>query len=206
MGSSEEEPTGLPIELTKYVSGLLGIDIFIETGTGLGRTTNIAGLLFKRVYTIEAHEARWQLARERFEDRENIMCLYGQSPDALGDVLETVGHSPSIVFLDAHCDYRDPVTDDVCPLLAEIKVVRESNQDHVIIIDDEHAFTSVPYNLEYRDHWPELIQVTDTLRLWGQGQTPYIFIEGKCIVSVPRGIKQDIDGWLHKAKYDELRI
>lgn len=193
------EPTGLPIELVTFLRNLLDIDIFIETGTGLGRTANIAKDIFKYVYTIEACHNRHLDALERFRDT-NVMCLIGVSPQALSETLEMIEHGQSVVFLDAHCSYREPVTDNCCPLLDEIEVVRQSNEKHVIIIDDQHTFTSVPYNLKHRDDYPELPQVVNAL--WQNGLfNSYIIIESKCIVAMPGEIRQDVDIFLHGQKY-----
>lgn len=192
------EPSGLPLELTKHIRDLLDIDIFIETGTGLGRTiANVAGI-FGEIYTIEVDEERWEEAGDRFANYDHVHCILGQSPDALVNVLDNIAPRQAIVFLDTHCLYREQVTDNACPLLLEIGAVRAASQQHVIIVDDQHVFTSVPVDLKHREAYPELPEVVNALY---KHSYPYIIIEDKAIVAVPRIIKNQIDMYLHQEKY-----
>lgn len=193
------EPTGLPIALTRHIRDLLNIKTFIETGTGLGRTTSIASQMFDSVYTIEAHRGRWEQAMKRLM-YTSVVCILGESPAALATMLGYLGLGQFVIFLDAHCGYRELCAPTACPLLAEIEAAVMSNPQHVIIVDDEHAFTSVPPNREHRDHYPELVQVLGALCALSD---PYVFIEGKAIVSVPREIKSEVDEFLYQQRYGE---
>lgn len=186
------EKTGLPIELTRFLRDLLNITTFIETGTGLGRTTRIASELFEQVITIEVSKERWQHALHQFKDT-NIACIEGESPQALIYILELYGleNVPIIVFLDAHCSYRAPVNDIRCPLLDELAVI--PNQ-HIIIIDDAHSFIYPHKIAELAYEWPELTEVILALH---KRNNPYTFIEGKSIVAVPRKIKAQVQEFLH---------
>lgn len=185
------EPTGLPIPLTEFVRDLLDIDTFIETGTGLGRTAAVASQMLKYVYTIEAHQGRWEQARKRFRG-SNVTCLYGESPDVLAILLSDLEHRQCVVFLDAHCAYREKVTDDACPLLGEIAVVMASGPNHVVFIDDQKSFTSFPPVRECWDEYPDLAQVVGAF-----SDDVFVFVEGKCIVGVPRDIKEAVGDFLH---------
>lgn len=192
------EPTGLPVSLTIFLQSLLSVNAFIETGTGLGRTTNVARQIFPRVYTIEAHEGRYRKATERFAGT-NVTCVMGESPSALRQVLAEI-EGQAIVFLDAHCAYRDSVTGCDCPLLSEIEAVWAHRLDHIVIVDDEHFFTSPPPKREHWNVYPELIDVVNALH---NADNPYTFIEDKCIISVPRAIKPNIGNFLRRDKREE---
>ena len=183
------ETTGLPIPLTELIRDELGIDTFVETGTGLGRTAAIASDMFRFVYTIEAHQGRWEQARDRFRG-SNVACIHGKSPVVLASLLDELDRQ-CIVFLDAHCAYRDKVTDNACPLLSEIKVVMAANPNHVIFIDDQQSFTSFPPVRECWGEYPELVQVVNAFFDHDRA-SPFVFIEGKCIVSIPRAIVEAV--------------
>jgi hypothetical protein len=191
--------SGVPIELTKHIRDLLGVRIFIETGTGLGRTAALVSPLFETVYTIEAHKARFADAAVRF-DGTNVIALPGESPAALKfvlDALESENPEPYIIFLDAHCFYR-PQLEGVhpCPLLEEIALIHPR---HVIIVDDEEAFTSVPHPKHLRSAYPEMVEVINAL---DANRKNFIFIEGKTIISVPKEIQPQVEEFIYKENYE----
>ena len=122
-------------------------------------------------------------------DRQISLCV------TLASLLDELQPRQCIVFLDAHCAYRDKVTDDACPILSEIAVVMAANPDHVIFVDDQHFFTSFPPKREQWSEWPELVQVVNAF--FDHDKTsPFVFIEGKCIVSIPRSIVEAVGEFL----------
>lgn len=186
-----DNATGLPIILTEYLRDTLNITTFVETGTGLGRTSKIASSLFEHVYTIEASPERYELNVTQFRNT-NVTCILGESPTALQKVVRKL-KAIAIVFLDAHCIYRQLVIKNLpCPLLFEIAVI--PNQ-HIIIIDDAHWFVNARHPCKDVFTWPELNEVV--LALY-ERNNPYTFVEGKSIVSVPRQLKLGIQNFLYK--------
>lgn len=183
--------TGLPIKLTKFLRDTLNIKTFIETGTGLGRTAKIASGMFEQVITIEADYERWRHNQQQFKNT-NISCINGKSPNALQYVLKTINNKQSVIFLDAHCSYREAVTDVRCPILNELAVISDR---HIIIIDDEHSFAKPHRIPELAYDWPELSDIILELDL--NHNHPYIFIEGKAIVVVPREIKRQVQEFVN---------
>jgi predicted O-methyltransferase YrrM len=182
--------TGLPLVLTEYLIDRFNIKTFIETGTGIGRTANIASSVLEHVYTIEADVNRWGDNKRKFNDKI-VTCILGKSPDALQSLLCELKDERLIIFLDAHCSYRKAIDDDVCPLLDEIAIIKPGD---IIIIDDEHSFTKPHKVQSVMNKWPDLMQVI--LALHEHQNNPYVFIEGKSIVSVPRSIKSDVQEFI----------
>ena len=195
-------PTGLPIDLLVEIRDLLGVTTFVETGVGLGRSSTVASHIFDVCYTIEAHEGRYQEAREKFAGT-NVHPVHGTSPEALEalvGLLEARTDKPIVFFLDAHCFYRPQIEDvDPCPLVDEIALL---SCQHVVIVDDESAFTSVPHPRPLRRAYPELPEVVDALRFREESICdPFIFIEGKVIMAVPRTIQEAVEDFLHERRY-----
>jgi hypothetical protein len=199
-----EIPTGLPIDLLIEVRDQLSITTFVETGVGLGRSSTVASHIFDQCFTIEADKGRYEKARAKFKGA-NVQPLHGESPEALEKLIavledERFYHGPIVFFLDAHCFYR-PQIEDVppCPLLDEINLI---DCQHVVIVDDESAFTSVPHPRHLRRAYPELPKVIDALRFRGENTCdPFIFIEGKVIMAVPRTIQEAVEDFLHERRY-----
>ena len=191
---SDQKLTGLPLTLTEYLIESFNVKTFIETGTGIGRTAKVASGMFEKVYTIEIDEHRYNENRNRFKNT-NVCCVLGKSPKALKSLLRSYWDTRLIIFLDAHCSYREAIDDDVCPLLEEIKVIKPGD---IIIIDDEHSFTKPHKVKSVMSEWPDLMQVMNTL--YEYHDDPYVFIEGKSIVSVPRYVKSDVQEFLSQKR------
>lgn len=190
----ESEKTGLPIELTKFLRDKLNINTFVETGTGLGRTAKIASELFDFVYTIEADKERWHYNIDQFKNINGAVCLFGESPQKLKDLLNSFEKvfpdEIMCIFLDAHCSYREQVTNVACPVLEEIKIIPNR---HVIIIDDAHSFLNVHKVKKVMGIWPEL---TDVILALKERNNPYIIVDGKSIVTIPRELKSEVQEFM----------
>lgn len=191
-------PTGLPIGLVKHLRDRLSISVFIETGTGNGRTLSIVEDLFPRVYTIEMDESKWQKVHRVHDDPPFVNCMLGDTLAMLPHVLEKVDRQ-SIVFLDAHCAGAGAVGSTSCPLLDEIAIVLDDGSNHVIIVDDWILF-SFPTNVERRHEWPEIAEVIDALRDGDFEEPPYIFewlgnreSRPQVLISVPRYAKKYVE-------------
>jgi predicted O-methyltransferase YrrM len=188
--------TNLHLGFVRFIRDLLDISTFIETGTGLGRTTAVVAQMFAHVYTVEAHEGRYKDATRMFLDQPHVQCLHGNSADVLPSLLGAIPDR-CLFFLDAHCGYRQLCAPTGCPLLREISAVLSHRSDHVIVIDDLDWFAKVPpTDVVPRDHYPELPVVLDALR--AGGNDPFIFLLGNCIVSVPRSGQPDVERFLRR--------
>jgi hypothetical protein len=76
-------------------------EYFVETGTFLGDTTEIARNMFEKVYTIEVKEDIYIKARNRFKPYHNVTCYLGDSSLLLGDICKTLD-KPTCFWLDGH--------------------------------------------------------------------------------------------------------
>lgn len=111
--------------------------VFIETGTLYGDGTNAAlDAGFKWVHSIEASGSLASDAKTRFLGKP-VDVWTGDSGLILGSVLSIV-YCPVTFFLDAHGDYNpDARYAAYCPLLLELRQIKESGrQGDIILIDD----------------------------------------------------------------------
>lgn len=149
-------------------------DVFVETGTYLGETTeNALRAGFKFVHTIEVCERLVKLAREKFSNRNNVTVHHGSSPDVLPSVLDP--NLSTTIYLDGHyqggpIDENDPLIGE-CPLLLELAVIRAISwkQLPIIIIDDSHIFTMNDRDSFLMNHnlnpifWPHIHEIVDAI-------------------------------------------
>lgn len=151
-------------------------DVFIETGTYLGQTSDNASRAgFKHVHTIEVSDRIFALAQERFAGRTDVTPHHGSSPNVLPSLCDP--KLSTVFYLDGHyqggpLDENDPLVGE-CPLILELDIIRAVAWETlpIIIIDDSKIFTIAA---ESRDDylknchldpafWPSYQQVIDAL-------------------------------------------
>lgn len=153
-------------------------DVFVETGTYLGQTSeNAARAGFGHVHTIEVSDRLFALAEQRFSGRTDITVHHGSSPSVLLNICDPKRRT--VFYLDGHyqggpSDENDPVIGE-CPLILELNIIRDIAWEvlPLIIIDDSKIFTT---SGKERDEllrychldpvfWPTYQQVIDALGL-----------------------------------------
>ena len=139
------------------------VDVFLETGTHLGRTAAWAAEQFSEVVTIEASEEFRQEAVERHGHLSNVRWVHGDTRTVLPREVEALGGA-AIVWLDSHWSGGSTYGEDAeCPLLFEIETVLASSHAHHLFIDDARYFVAPPPHPHEADHWPTLVQVVTAL-------------------------------------------
>ena len=121
--------------LNKYINKA---DIFIESGTFMGDTIDIAiELGFKEIYTIELSEHFYQLAKIKFKNYPQVTCILGDSQDKLPELLEKILR-PAVFWLDGHWSMGETAKGkNAVPLLQELDIIAKHNiKNHTILVDD----------------------------------------------------------------------
>jgi hypothetical protein len=113
-----------------------GLSVLVETGTHRGDTLAVVAGAFDRCITIELSVDLWQQAQSRFQGREGITCLNGDSGVVLPRVTVELEEA-ALFWLDAHASGGDTASGDRDPILDELNAVyaRRDPRD-VILIDD----------------------------------------------------------------------
>jgi len=134
----------MPIEkeiLAKYMN-----PIFIETGTGKGKTTQKAlELGFKKIYTIEIDPGLYMEALNKFNE-DIVRVMFGDSTNLLPEILKEVNEQCTI-WLDAHIQSGVKKADSPCPLIEEVKIISNHPiKTHTILIDDRRLLSTVRWS------------------------------------------------------------
>lgn len=133
---------GIKIKEDRKVEILLSyrneINIFVETGTNLGYTTNAMKNSFEEIYSIELDIEKFNQVVARFVDEKKIHLYHGDSGEKIYEVMTEI-KGPALIWLDAHDSSFDL---DNSPVREELDAVfSHSEKGHVVIIDDARHFT-----------------------------------------------------------------
>jgi hypothetical protein len=192
---------GIPKELVIELKNIFKINDFIETGTFKGGTTYWASKIFKNVFTVEYSSVLYKAAVLKLSNCRNVTCYFGNSPSQLPQIISQL-NSPAIFWLDAHwCGGSTYGVDDECPLLEEISLIIEQNENHIIIIDDARLFLKPPSKLLSSDQWPGLNEI---LCLLLKRPDFYTFVSEDVIVSIPNWGKSNLKTYFNKIHETEF--
>jgi hypothetical protein len=129
-------------------------EIFVETGTYLGETTNLAKDMFQFVHTIEIKKDLFERARALFSQYLNVKCHLGDSSVLLEDICKSLDKS-TCFWLDGH--WSAGITGKgkkSVPLYEELHIIMKyCSQECVILIDDCRLFEKTD---PYVDGWEEI--------------------------------------------------
>lgn len=167
-----------------------GISSFIETGTYKGGTCFWAAHHFDKVYSIEIDPIISKETSSRPDCPPNIQFFVGNSKDVLPELVSKV-HERSLFWLDGHwCDISDLGKDMECPLLDELRSLKDFN-DSVILIDDARAFLGPLPPPHDSSQWPGIDEII--LLLKNQFPKNFVTIVDDVIFCIPPDLKGVFD-------------
>ena len=93
-------------------------------------------------------------------------------------------HEPAVFWLDAHwCGMDSYGSDDQCPIIEELGIIRSTDVDHFILIDDARLFLSPPPLPNVIEQWPTIDLVSSTIQ---SGDGPYyVVVFEDVVIAVP---------------------
>ena len=125
----------------------IDLDIIIETGTKLGKSTIKLKKYCKFIHTIELNPQQSRKAQENFNDalptdKKSVRFWIGDTRDKLKEVLKTITKNQNVLFfLDAHRHVNGHPEVDNNPLLEELSTImkfikmQHLKEPHIIIDD-----------------------------------------------------------------------
>jgi hypothetical protein len=185
----------IPKDIVQKIFQHKTIDNFIETGTYKGDSSFWAADFFKNVYTIEIDQEISKLTSERKDCPENIKFIVGDSREILAEVVKEL-RGNSFFWLDGHWCSGAGGKNNECPVLDEIRAIREIS-DPIIFIDDARCFLGpLPFPHKASD-WPTIDEIFALLKhTFPHNLTT---IQDDVIMCVPPEIKEILDkDWQEK--------
>jgi hypothetical protein len=181
---------GVPKDLVCFLRKEYEISDFIETGTYYGSSAAWASDYFNQVYTIELSKDLYEAAKERYKTKTNIHFLHGTSADVLSSIIGAES-SPAIFWLDAHWSGGATAGDNErCPLLNEIKIILDSNPEHLIVVDDARFILAFPPETVKQLY--DLPSYEDVLKILNMRRERYSIIWHDVLISVPFDKKETL--------------
>ena len=135
-------------------------DVFVETGTGAGASLMhaIFSRRFKKLFSVEIHEASAKRVAHKFRKFKQVEIYNTDSASALLDILKRVAaYDRVFFFLDAHFPgefskqfhgYDEVVPDQIAlPLESELSLIQQWRPDRqdVIVVDDLRLYEDGPF-------------------------------------------------------------
>lgn len=164
--SRDSESMSLRQEYLKMLSNTFKATIFVETGTYLGVTTELASRYFSRVYTIELSQELYEQAQEKFHNNAKIRLYQGESAEILPNIINNF-HEQAIVFLDAHFSLGNTAKGkNNTPIIDELYKIKQTGfKNHILIIDDIRMFYNPIAGVEqtFMEGYPSLHQIVDAI-------------------------------------------
>lgn len=122
----------------KLLQDIFNPDVFIETGTFMGCTTDTAAQIFKEVYSIELDNWLYQEATRNFQNRSNIHLYQGDSKSVLNKILPNLKNKKILIYLDAHWSGAGTACgDETTPILGELQNIKNNNITNIVIVIDD---------------------------------------------------------------------
>ncbi len=148
----EWESSGKPVpppsffknRVIREIKDFYKIDVFVETGTFLGNTTEIQRRKFDRVFSVELSDDFYNRAINRFRKFNSVTIMQGDSAVVLPEIIKNI-KVPALFWLDAHYsgilggEQTSRAAKD-CPIYEEIDAIFNHKQDHIILVDDAREF------------------------------------------------------------------
>lgn len=129
-------------EFLLALKNIFNTQVFLETGTYLGRTTARAADFFAIVESIELSPDLYASAKENLKDKKNIILYQGDSAAVLPQILVQLKDKRILFWLDGHYSgFSTAKGNSATPVLEELKAIKSSGiTNSVILIDDIRLF------------------------------------------------------------------
>jgi hypothetical protein len=174
----------LPCLFAQELQKRLRLRTFIDTGTWEGLTALWAVEHFDRVHTIEIDGGRYAASFQKFEEKavlDKVVAHLGDSRRILEKLIPYV--DPTTFF------WLGARTEDDCPLLDELALIRGGSDKHIIMVDDMKRFSEGTF-----ESWPTFDEICR--KLAGLA----FFLEGDVLVAFPHEYTSVVVDVLHKVR------
>lgn len=137
------------------------VNLFVESGTYLGKSCDAALSHFDHIHTIELDENLYKRALRHFAQKPQVHLYHGSSEQIFLSLLPTLHEYKILFWLDGHYSktaelFNTPYTKST-PIMEELESIRQCNiTTAVILIDDLRLFGTDP-------EYPTLQELRDAI-------------------------------------------
>lgn len=137
----KDQNGALSLQVLQQIKTLFGVTAFIESGTYLGDTAEVASRIFE-VHTVELSQQLFTQAQKRFIRNRNVHLYFGDSSEVLPKILPTLQTKKLLFWLDGHWSAGNTAKGALnTPIIQELQLIQRLGiKDSVILIDDIRFF------------------------------------------------------------------
>ncbi len=192
--------------LVQFLSGILPLDTFVETGTYEGDSIDRVKPYFKRLYSIELSDFFAKKAASRFQGDSQVSILQGDAGVILPKLMSKLKEKSVLFFLDSHwCDADSTAgITSQCSLTAELRAIGHLNEKSVIAIDDARLFLSPPGVPHDYSQWPDLDEIFQLMVELSKAHA--LLVLNDTILFFPAVLKPEVKQYAHEHGVDWLRV
>jgi hypothetical protein len=163
---------------------VLSLDVFVETGTFEGATTELAAGSFAEVHSIELSRDYYERASARLARFPRVHLHRGESPAVLTQLRPRLAGQGILYWLDAHwCDASDTAGAEAqCPLHDELAAIGQLGENSVVLIDDARLFLCPPRGTHRSEHWPSFDSLARQLLSLGSDRELLVLNDVICLI------------------------
>jgi len=122
----------------KVLKDITQSEVFIETGTYLGETTQAMAAVFGEVVSIELSEELYASAVKKFSFDKKVTLLQGDSSKKIKEAINIAGNQNTIIWLDAHWSGGNTArASSNTPILGEIGQIKGTAASNTVILIDD---------------------------------------------------------------------
>jgi len=134
-------PHELKQSVIEFYRNHYSLDVFIETGTYLGKMVKAQIPFFKYIYSIELSKELYEKSKVNFANHSNVFLLQGDSGNKLNEIVLLLKNS-ALFWLDGHYSEGFTAKGNLhTPIVNELKAVLVNSKfNHVILVDDARCF------------------------------------------------------------------
>jgi len=115
-------------------------EIFVETGTYYGVTTEFMIPYAKEIHTIELSKKLYKKCENKFKSEDKVHCYLGNSKDLLSGIIKKINGKP-LFYLDSHYSGNGTAkADKNTPIIEELNILASSNIGPMVILIDDARF------------------------------------------------------------------
>lgn len=196
--------------LLHTVCTLADFEIFVETGTYEGDTVALARAYFATVLSLEDDVTLAQAAAARFAADAQVTVIQGCSAVRLAELQPQLQARRVLYWLDAHwCAGANGTTAAAppaapCPLLDELRAIRQLHPESVILIDDARLLIAPPVAPHPVAGWPRFHAILAALQQLSPEHR--LLICNDVLIFYPPALEEGLFAFAHQHGVDWLQL
>ncbi len=162
--------TNLPGAVLAQLKRKYNLSYFVETGTAHGDTTELAAMIFDKVWSCDIDPRLVAKSKQRLARYDNVEITTEPSPKFLQRIKPQLT-KPVLYWLDGHWCGGPVRPAKECPLMEELEMIGtffQAGTPSVILIDDINLLMEPPPPPHIPEQWPTMYDFQAVMNAWNE--------------------------------------